>query len=119
MGYGIALPKDSPYVEELTISIYNIRESGEVDAIGDRWISKTSICLDSSKGDISSTTVKIGVPSILGAFWILFVGCGTSFGIVILEWIVDIIYKKTGGKNVRIQKTLSLTFNYKALLIII
>lgn len=37
VGYGIGLPLGSVYTEELTIKIYNLRESGFMDTLDDKW----------------------------------------------------------------------------------
>lgn len=37
MGYGLGLPKGSIYTEELTIQIYQLRESGYMDTLDEKW----------------------------------------------------------------------------------
>ena len=37
VGYGFALPKNSPYTKELTIEIYRYRESGMIDSLDAKW----------------------------------------------------------------------------------
>ena len=36
-GYGFGLPKNSIYAEELTISIYQLRETGFTDTLDEKW----------------------------------------------------------------------------------
>ena len=40
-GYGFGLPKDSPYASELTIDIYQTRESGFTDTLDEKWLVAT------------------------------------------------------------------------------
>ena len=36
-GYGFGLPKNSLFTEELTIKIYQLRESGFTDTLDEKW----------------------------------------------------------------------------------
>ena len=37
LGYGFGLPLGSVHQEELTIKIYNLRESGFTDTLDEKW----------------------------------------------------------------------------------
>ena len=49
VGYGIAFPKNSPYVELFSLQLLKLRENGTVEALTKRWISSGS-CLSDENG---------------------------------------------------------------------
>ncbi|CAB3983880.1 glutamate receptor ionotropic, NMDA 1-like, partial [Paramuricea clavata] len=85
--YGIGLPKDSPWTDEVSLAILNFHESGKMEALETAWIDIGN-CPESS-----NAPATLGLSHMLGVFIMVLAGIGAGIIIIILE----IFYHKHRG----------------------
>lgn len=86
-GYGIGMPKGSPWSSEISLAILNFHESGVMEELETTWI-------DTKKCDEQSNSpATLGLNHMLGVF--IMVAAGIGAGIVII--ILEILYHKHRG----------------------
>ncbi|CAH1273760.1 GRIK3 [Branchiostoma lanceolatum] len=110
-GFGIALPKYSPYTEVFSKKILQARESGFLDVLIKKWKLgtssrrqrevpamrmpwlpplgyriETSECVKDKDKDFNSSI--IGVDQMLGVFVLIYGGMGVAFVALLVEWVV-------------------------------
>ncbi|XP_028412398.1 glutamate receptor ionotropic, NMDA 1-like isoform X2 [Dendronephthya gigantea] len=85
--YGIGLPKDSPWTNEVSLAILNFHESGKMEALETAWIDIGN-CPESS-----NAPATLGLSHMLGVFIMVLAGIGAGVIIIILE----ILYHKHRG----------------------
>ncbi|XP_031557000.1 glutamate receptor ionotropic, NMDA 1-like [Actinia tenebrosa] len=86
-GYGIGMPKGSPWSNEISLAILNFHESGVMEELETTWI-------DGTKCEEESTSpATLGLSHMLGVF--IMVAAGIGAGIIII--ILEILYHKHRG----------------------
>ncbi|XP_011152744.1 glutamate receptor ionotropic, kainate 2 [Harpegnathos saltator] len=90
-GYGIALPRNSPYRTPISGAILTLSEKGTLSALKKKWWQEMGggLC---KKDDTEKTvnTSELGLPNVGGVFLVLMCGCGASFIIAICEFLWNI-----------------------------
>lgn len=86
-GYGIGMPKGSPWSDNISLAILNFHESGVMEELETTWID-TKKCAEQS-----NSPATLGLNHMLGVF--IMVAAGIGAGIVII--ILEILYHKHRG----------------------
>lgn len=86
IGYGIGLPKDSPYTKQLSQAILELRHEGFMDSLEQKWLHSHGDCKKDHAGVDSGT--QLGLADMGGVFIIVCVGVGISFIVLLMEWLV-------------------------------
>ncbi|XP_078365248.1 glutamate receptor 2-like [Oculina patagonica] len=86
IGYGIGLPKNSPYTKQLSQAILELRHEGFMDSLERKWLHSHGDCKERYAGIDSGT--QLGLADMAGVFIIVCVGVGISFIVLLIEWIV-------------------------------
>lgn len=86
IGYGLGLPKDSPYTKQLSQAILQMRHSGFMDSLERKWLHSHGKCKEQHVGLDAGT--QLGLVDMAGVFIIVWVGVGISFIVLLIEWIV-------------------------------
>ncbi|KAL9269001.1 Glutamate receptor 3.3-like protein [Drosera capensis] len=71
-GWGFAFPRDSPLAPDMSTSILRLIETGDLDRIRDKWVTKNS-CDSQNDAEIQSTQFEL--KSFLGLFLISGIAC--------------------------------------------
>ncbi|XP_057314813.1 glutamate receptor ionotropic, NMDA 1-like [Hydractinia symbiolongicarpus] len=98
-GYGIGMPKGSPWSNEISLAVLHFHESGTMEELESTWIDFGNCPSDSN----SPTT--LGLKHMLGVFIMVAAGIGAGIIIVILE----VLYYKHKGWRKQQQKILKKT----------
>ncbi|GAB6030252.1 Glutamate [NMDA] receptor subunit 1 [Chamberlinius hualienensis] len=98
-GYGIALQKNSPWSDQVTLSILHFHESGFMEELDNKWILQTSAGDNCQQSEKAPAT--LGLRNMAGVF--ILVAAGIVGGIVLI--IIEIVYKK---QQIRKQKRMEL-----------
>ncbi|KYN07195.1 Glutamate receptor, ionotropic kainate 2, partial [Cyphomyrmex costatus] len=90
-GYGIAMPRNSPYRTPIDRAILKLAEKGELQELKKKWWQKIGggLCIK-DETEKSASTSELGLASVGGAFFVLMCGCGASFFIAICEFLWNI-----------------------------
>lgn len=86
-GYGIGMPKGSPWTNKISLAILNFHESGVMEELETSWID-TKKCAEQS-----NSPATLGLSHMLGVF--IMVAAGIGAGVVII--ILEILYHKHRG----------------------
>lgn len=86
IGYGIGLPKDSPYTKQLSQAILELRTEGFMDNLERKWLHSHGNCKEKRIGTDSGT--QLGLADMAGVFIIVCVGVGISLIVLLFEWLV-------------------------------
>ena len=86
IGYGIGLPKNSPYTKQLSQAILELRHSGFLDRLERKWLHSHGECKEQHVGVDAGT--ELGLADMAGVFIIVWVGVGISFIVLLVEWLV-------------------------------
>lgn len=86
-GYGIGMPKGSPWSNEISLAILNFHESGVMEELETTWID-TKKCAEQN-----NSPATLGLNHMLGVF--IMVAAGIGAGVVII--ILEILYHKHRG----------------------
>lgn len=86
IGYGIGLPKNSPYTKQLSQAILELRHSGFLDSLELKWLHAHGECKEEHVGVDSGT--QLGLADMAGVFIIICAGVGLSFIVLVVEWLV-------------------------------
>eukprot|EP00111_Clytia_hemisphaerica_P019907 TCONS_00058710-protein len=98
-GYGIGMPKGSPWSNEISLAVLHFHESGAMEELESTWIDFGNCQSDSN----SPTT--LGLQHMLGVFIMVAAGIGAGIVIVILE----VLYYKHKGWRKQQQKVIKKT----------
>lgn len=87
IGYGLGLPKDSPYTQQFNQAILRLRQSGFMDILEQRWLHSPNECHE--KGHFSrDSDTQLSLADMAGVFVILCAAVGVSFVVLLIEWLV-------------------------------
>jgi len=85
-GYGIALPKDSPYTAAMTAGVLQLQESGKLQELKIKWW-KHERGGGSCAGEGSGNSAQLGLSNLGGVFIVLIGGMFIAIIIAIFEFI--------------------------------
>ncbi|XP_076246197.1 glutamate receptor ionotropic, kainate 2 isoform X2 [Calliopsis andreniformis] len=88
-GYGIALPRNSPYRTPISGAILKLQENGILQDLKKKWWQERGggLCLSSQEPVNSS---ELGIANVGGVFLVLLFGCCGSFVIGIFEFLWNV-----------------------------
>lgn len=85
IGYGIGLPKDSPYNKQLSQAILELLHEGYMDRLERKWFESPRVC-EEQHFSLDSVT-QLGLADMGGVFIIVSVGVGISLIVLVIEWL--------------------------------
>ena len=101
IGYGLGLPKDSPYTKQLSMAILELRQKGFTDLLEQKWLRSHGDC-SKEVTTLGDSGVQMGVAEMAGVFFLILAGVGLSFVVLFFEWLwssyVDTRAKDVNGK---------------------
>ncbi|CAH2076683.1 unnamed protein product [Thlaspi arvense] len=85
-GWGFAFPRDSPLAVDMSTAILGLSETGKLQKIHDKWLSKSNCSnLNGSESDDDPEQLK------LRSFWGLFLVCGIACFIALFIYFFKIV----------------------------
>ncbi|VVB10228.1 unnamed protein product [Arabis nemorensis] len=85
-GWGFAFPRDSPLAVDMSTAILGLSETGKLQKIHDKWLSKSNCSnLNGSQSDDDPEQLK------LRSFWGLFLVCGIACFIALFIYFFKIV----------------------------
>ncbi|XP_055852904.1 glutamate receptor ionotropic, kainate 2-like [Episyrphus balteatus] len=97
-GYGIAMRKNSPYRDVLSLAILELQEQGVLAKMKTKWWKEKRGGGACAEDDGSSQANELGMPNLGGVFFVLFVGCILASLIGVCEWILSIYFRARDNK---------------------
>nr|XP_022293322.1 uncharacterized protein LOC111103957 [Crassostrea virginica] len=97
-GYGIGLPRDSPYRDKLSSAILHLQEEGAIQAMYDKWWKQRNIdkfC----DNDKAPSTKALELKNVGGVFVLVLTGTFCAFFIAIIEFICNARQMARSGKS--------------------
>ncbi|OIW14778.1 hypothetical protein TanjilG_05399 [Lupinus angustifolius] len=82
-GWGFAFPRDSPLAVDLSTAILQLSETGDLQRIHDKWMTRSTCSLDDD--EIDADRLK------LQSFWGLFLICGIACFIALVIYFLQIM----------------------------
>ncbi|XP_073225279.1 glutamate receptor 3.3 isoform X2 [Cicer arietinum] len=82
-GWGFAFPRDSPLAVDLSTAILQLSETGDLQRIHDKWMTRSTCSLDNTEIDSDRLQLK--------SFWGLFIICGLACFIALLIYFLQIM----------------------------
>ncbi|KAG5677547.1 hypothetical protein PVAND_007299 [Polypedilum vanderplanki] len=80
-GYGVALPKGSPWRDKISLAILELQEKGTIQILYDKWWKNTGEICSRDEKNKESKANALGVDNIGGVFVVLL--CGLAFAILV------------------------------------
>jgi hypothetical protein len=107
IGYGFGLPKDSPYTKQLSNAILELRHSGVMDALEQKWIHANEKCVGNNPGKRAAGEdgTRLGLEDLAGVFVVVCAGIASSCVVLAFEWLwaartdTQVDLKETGSKS--------------------
>ncbi|ELU12705.1 hypothetical protein CAPTEDRAFT_179176 [Capitella teleta] len=99
-GYGIGLPKDSPWTQEISLAILGFHENGYMEQLDGRWI----LVKDTKCPEKDASPATLGLTNMAGVF--MMVAGGIVAGVFLI--FIEIAYKRHRGlkeKELELAKT--------------
>ncbi|KAK7409859.1 hypothetical protein VNO78_00221 [Psophocarpus tetragonolobus] len=84
-GWGFAFPRDSPLAVDMSTAILQLSETGDLQRIHDKWMTRSSCSLDNA--EIDSDRLK------LKSFWGLFLICGIACFLALALHFLQIMFQ--------------------------
>ncbi|KAG9456023.1 hypothetical protein H6P81_000531 [Aristolochia fimbriata] len=85
-GFGLAFPKGSPLVSDVSTAVLNVTEGPKMVAIEQAWFGPQSTCADSGTALHSNSLT-------LESFWGLFLIVGIAAALALLVFLISFLYK--------------------------
>ncbi|CAL0326953.1 unnamed protein product [Lupinus luteus] len=82
-GWGFAFPRDSPLAVDLSTAILQLSETGDLQRIHDKWMTRSTCSLDDDEIDADRLKLK--------SFWGLFLICGIACFIALVIYFFQIM----------------------------
>ncbi|KAE9586667.1 putative periplasmic binding protein-like I [Lupinus albus] len=82
-GWGFAFPRDSPLAVDLSTAILQLSETGDLQRIHDKWMTRSMCSLDDDEIDADRLKLK--------SFWGLFLICGIACFIALVIYFLQIM----------------------------
>ena len=86
IGYGFGLQKDSPYTQQLSNAILELRHKGVMDVLEKKWIHSNERCSDQT-GEGGEDVTQLGLEDLAGVFIVICAGIAVSFVVLAFEWL--------------------------------
>ncbi|KAK7311028.1 hypothetical protein RJT34_08890 [Clitoria ternatea] len=105
-GWGFAFPRDSPLAVDMSTAILQLSETGDLQRIHDKWMTRSTCSLDNAEIDSDRLQLK--------SFWGLFLICGIACFIAIVLHFMQIMLQfwryapSANSISGRLQRFLSL-----------
>lgn len=93
-GYGVALQRNSFWVDKVTLALLEMHESGHMEQLDSRWIHNGGRRCESK---LERTPATLGLTNMAGVF--ILVGAGIFGGLVLI--IIEVYYKRYKAKQKR------------------
>ena len=87
IGYGIGLPKGSPYTTQLSNAILELRSKGYLEMIEKKWLHSHGQCPE-THGLTGADGSQLGCAEMAGVFLVVAVGFSVSLVVLLLEWVI-------------------------------
>lgn len=84
-GWGFAYPRDSPLAVDMSTAILQLSETGDLQRIHDKWMTRSSCSLDNAEIDSDRLQLK--------SFWGLFLICGIACFIALLLHFLQLTFQ--------------------------
>ncbi|KAK7352158.1 hypothetical protein VNO80_17576 [Phaseolus coccineus] len=84
-GWGFAFPRDSPLAVDMSTAILQLSETGDLQRIHDKWMTRSSCSLDNAEIDSDRLQLK--------SFWGLFIICGIACFVALLLHFLQIMFQ--------------------------
>ncbi|XP_076230629.1 glutamate receptor ionotropic, kainate 2 isoform X2 [Nomia melanderi] len=89
-GYGIALPRNSPYRTPISAAILQLQEKGVLQDLKKKWWQERGGGLCAAKDTETTNSSELGLANVGGVFLVLLIGCSGSFVIAICEFLWNV-----------------------------
>lgn len=89
-GYGIALPRNSPYRTMVSTAILYLQEKGELQSLKNKWWKEMGGGRCVHTGEKPINTNELGMAHLRGAFLVLGCGCLLAVLMSIFEFVFNI-----------------------------
>ncbi|XP_011256785.2 glutamate receptor ionotropic, kainate 2 isoform X2 [Camponotus floridanus] len=89
-GYGIALPRNSPYRTPINSAILRLGEKGTLQQLKTRWWREKGGGLCDTDDTETANTGELGMANVGGVFLVLMLGCGASLILAIVEFLWNV-----------------------------
>nr|XP_033338694.1 glutamate receptor ionotropic, kainate 2-like isoform X2 [Megalopta genalis]XP_033338703.1 glutamate receptor ionotropic, kainate 2-like isoform X2 [Megalopta genalis] len=89
-GYGIALPRNSPYRTPISGAILVLQEKGILQDLKTKWWVKQGGGLCASGDAEATSSSELGLANVGGVFLVLLIGCCGSFVLAIFEFLWNV-----------------------------
>ncbi|XP_062144426.1 glutamate receptor 3.6-like [Alnus glutinosa] len=99
MGWGFAFPRESPLAVDMSIAILKLSESGELQKIHDKWLSRQACSSEGAKQEVDRLP--------LTSFWGLFLLCGAACFVSLILYLVKMVHQYTRHSGRSSQSFLS------------
>ncbi|XP_034244808.1 glutamate receptor ionotropic, kainate 2-like isoform X2 [Thrips palmi] len=89
-GYGIAMPRNSPFRGVISGAVLRLQESGKLSQLKDLWwrqYDDGSRCASEAAPASSVDSNKLGLANVGGVFLVLIYGCAAAFVMAIIEFL--------------------------------
>ncbi|XP_028966612.1 glutamate [NMDA] receptor subunit 1 [Galendromus occidentalis] len=93
-GYGVALQRNSFWVDKVTLALLEMHESGHMEQLDSRWIHNGGRRCESK---LERTPATLGLTNMAGVF--ILVGAGIFGGLVLI--VIEVYYKRYKAKQKR------------------
>ncbi|CAJ1973124.1 unnamed protein product [Sphenostylis stenocarpa] len=84
-GWGFAFPRDSPLAVDMSTAILQLSETGDLQRIHDKWMTRSSCSLDNAEIDSDRLQLK--------SFWGLFLICGIACFVALLLHFLQLMFQ--------------------------
>ncbi|XP_017883266.1 glutamate receptor ionotropic, kainate 2-like [Ceratina calcarata] len=89
-GYGIALPRNSPYRTPISSAILMLQEKGVLQELKQKWWEKRGGGKCAKVDQSSASSSELGIANVGGVFLVLGIGSGCAFGMAVLEFLWNV-----------------------------
>ncbi|OAD59458.1 Glutamate receptor, ionotropic kainate 2 [Eufriesea mexicana] len=89
-GYGIALPRNSPYRTPISGAILMLQEKGLLQDLKKKWWEERGGGLCSKVDQEPTVSSELGLANVGGVFLVLLIGCCGSFVIAVFEFLWNV-----------------------------
>ncbi|KAG5030486.1 hypothetical protein AAZV13_06G014200 [Glycine max] len=84
-GWGFAFPRDSPLAVDMSTAILQLSETGDLQRIHDKWMTRSSCSLENAEIDSDRLQLK--------SFWGLFLICGIACFIALVLHFLQLMFQ--------------------------